>query len=252
MLIVGYEEDQLVAGEALLDTPGFWASYLIWLCDSDGDEDDDHPSPEWFGATDEEADAAYEALSDESRWPVFRIPFHGGHTAVVLERNFPEDGGTEYAIVHPEWGRPGFLATIDGHQAGPGLSWRELVYIAENPDAAAAGIQDPQQRLLMLIPALGDVELPDEAAAVVGRALVSVGCPAESASRIALRLLDSPMWKPARWTRPDRPAADGEPVFAGILECDGQLSPRRGVQLAQGITREQCDRLARALGTWPV
>lgn len=103
----------------------------------------------------------------------------------------------------------------------------------------------------MLIPALGDVELPDEAGAIVSRALVSVGCPAESASRIALRLVDSPMWEPARWTDLDRPAKDGEPVFTGILECDGRMSPRCGVRLAQGITREQSDRLPRALGTWP-
>jgi hypothetical protein len=29
------------------------------------------------------------------------------------------------------------------------------------------------------------------------------------------------------------------------------MSPRFGVRLAQGITRAQSDRLARALGTWP-
>ena len=38
---------------------------------------------------------------------------------------------------------------------------------------------------------------------------------------------------------------------AGILECNLSPSPRHGIRLAQGITREQSDRLARALGTWP-
>ncbi|MCM2416604.1 hypothetical protein [Streptomyces sp. RKAG293] len=39
--------------------------------------------------------------------------------------------------------------------------------------------------------------------------------------------------------------------FVGILYCDEPGSPRCGIRLAQGITRDQSNRLAQALGTWP-
>lgn len=248
MLIDGYDEDPLVAGEPLLALPGFWAAYLLWLCEVD--EDVEEAEADWFGVTDADVDAAYEALTAEDRWPTFRIPFDGGHTAVVIGRNFPEDPGTEYLITNAEWGRPGFLATIDGHQAGPGLAWRELVHIADNPDSAVPGIHDPHARLLLLLPALGDVDVPPDAEHVIADALVSIGALTDKASALAPRLLDNPMWEPARWSLP---AAfhDASERFDGILECDGPMSPRCRLRLARGITRELSNGLARALGTWP-
>ncbi|MFJ8011003.1 hypothetical protein [Streptomyces sp. NPDC096339] len=60
---------------------------------------------------------------DEEAWPAIRIPFAGGHTAVVLHRNYPDDAGIEYFVAHPEWDRHGHLAVADGHYAGPGLAW---------------------------------------------------------------------------------------------------------------------------------
>lgn len=130
-MISGYEDDPLVAGEGLLSRPGFWAAYLMWMCETD--DEDGEPAAEWFGADEADLDAAYEELVDEGQWPVLRIPFGGGHSVVVVNRNFPEDQGTEYFVTHPEWGsRHGFLATLDGHQAGPGLSWRELVHIVNS------------------------------------------------------------------------------------------------------------------------
>ncbi|WP_229869333.1 hypothetical protein [Streptomyces inusitatus] len=165
MLIDGFEKAPLVAGEELLVLPGFWAAYLLWLCRT-GEED---PEPEWFGADEADTDAAYEALNDEGRWPVFRIPFSDGHTAVVLACNHADDAGTEYFVSHPAWDRNGYLATIDGHQAGPGLSWRELTHIANTPDPHAPGVQAPYARLLLLLPALGDADLPGEAPRPAGR-----------------------------------------------------------------------------------
>ncbi|MFD4934653.1 hypothetical protein [Streptomyces virginiae] len=47
------------------------------------------------------------------------------------------------------------------------------------------------------------------------------------------------------------PLSGGEDPFPGILYCDDPHSPRSGTRLAQGITRDQSDRLAPALGTWP-
>jgi len=135
VLIDGFEDAPLVAGEELLSLPGFWAAYLMWLCETEEDE----PDPAWFGVDEADVDAAYEALADAERWPVFRIPFGEDHTAVVLARNLADDAGTEYLVTHPSWGRLGHLATLDGHQAGPGLSWRELIHIAVRP------IKPPQE-----------------------------------------------------------------------------------------------------------
>ncbi|WP_246094850.1 hypothetical protein [Streptomyces roseicoloratus] len=140
MLIDGYEDAPLVAAEDLLALPGFWAAYLLWMCQTEENE----PDPLWFGADEADTDAAYEALTDEERWPVFRIPFADDHSALIVGRNFADDLGTEYFVSHPEWDRHGHLATVDGHQAGPGLSWRELTHIAGTPDVKAPGVHAPQ------------------------------------------------------------------------------------------------------------
>ncbi|MBC6458500.1 hypothetical protein [Actinomadura sp. HBU206391] len=249
MLINGYDDDSLVAGEHLLSHPGFWAAYLMWLTGKD--DEFEKPDEEWFGADAADAGAAYEALNDEENWPVFRVPFGGGHTAVVVQRNFPDDWGTEYFITHPDWGRLGYLATIDGHQAGPGLSWQELIHIANTPGPSGEGVHEPSARLLLLLPALGDADLPTNAVATIASALIAAGAPAATAPRTAELLLDNPMWEPAHWAVPgESPLSGAEPPFADILLCDGVMSPRCGMRLAQGITRTQSDHLAQALGTW--
>lgn len=244
-----HEDDPVVAGEELLELPGFWAAHLMWL--SQTEEYD--PVPEWFGVDGADVDAALDAIGNEERWPVFRIPFADGHTATVLQRNFPDDPATEYFLTHPEWGRHGHLATVSGHQAGPGLSWRELHHIARTPDFEAPGLHAEFARLLLLLPALGDEYLPEEAGAVVGGALTQAGVPAALAPHLAEALLaDHPLWEPAAWTLPSAsPLSGGQEPFLGILHCDGYMSPRCGTRLAQGITREQNNRLAHALGTWP-
>lgn len=209
-----YSGAPVVAGEGLLRMPGFWAAYF---------------------------QVAEEQWDDEDELT----------TAVVLECNFPEDPGTEYYVEHPDWGRQGFLATISGHGAGPGLAWRELTHIARaTVTDDRAGVRDPRQRLLLLLPALGDAACPGGAAGLVADALMSIGVPADRAARGASLLLSSWTNDNAQWTyAPHRPG-DGDEVFAGILECNLSSSPRHGIRLAQGITREQSDRLARALGTW--
>ncbi|MFH9552758.1 hypothetical protein [Streptomyces sp. NPDC017435] len=246
MLIQGFENAPLVAGEELLELPGFWAAYLMWL--SETQEYD--PVPEWFGVDGADAAEAWQALSHEDRWPVFRIPFAGGHTALVLGCNLRDDPGTEYLITHPEWGRHGHLATLGGHQAGPGLSWRELTHIARTPDLDASGVQAEYVRLLLLLPALGDRDLPQDAEKTLSDALAHAGLPDTLGLAQAL-LADHPLWEPAEWTlSAASPLSGSQEPFPGILQCDEPMSPRCGTRLAQGITREQSDLLAHALGTW--
>ncbi|MFG2332716.1 hypothetical protein ACGFMM_24220 [Streptomyces sp. NPDC048604] len=252
--IDGSEADLMVPGDDLLALPGFWAACLMWLCQTEEDE----PEPAWFGVDGADVDAAYEALSDPERWPVFRVPFGGGHTVIVSACNLPDDSGTEYFVTHPAWGRRrGHLATLDGHYAGPGLAWNELLHIARTPDLQAPGLHDPDARLLLLLPVLGDDQLPPDAGGIVRDALVRVGVPACEAPRVSEALLvDHPFWEPAGWVLPSSSPLSGasssdDEAFDGILLCDESYSPRFGVRLAQGITEEQTRALARALGTWP-
>ncbi len=80
-----------------------------------------------------------------------------------------------------------------------------------------------------------------------------MGVAEDQAPEVADALLrDHPLWEPAEWALPSpSPLSGTTQHFPGILHCDEPHSPRCGVRLAQGITREHSDRLARALGTWP-
>jgi len=250
VLINGYDGGPVVAAEDLMALPGFWAAYLLWMCESD--TEDDTPLPELFGVDGADVDAAAEALMDEEAWPAIRIPFAGNHAAVVLHANHPDDAGIEYFVTHPDWHRLGYLATVDGHYAGPGLSWRELLHIARTPDPRAPGVQNPHARLLLLLPALGDQDTPSEASDLVAEALQWAGVPAHASQRLAELMLVHPMFDAPEWVMPSPTTPVGsDKAFDGILVCGARYSPRCGIRLGQGITPGQTELLARALGTWP-
>ncbi|MFG2914874.1 hypothetical protein ACGF0D_18540 [Kitasatospora sp. NPDC048298] len=240
--------------------PQWWAAYLTRHC-AVADTERELVTG-WFGTDVAEADAAWETAMLEGLEA--RLPFGGGHTVLLYSCDLPTDWGTEYLVLHPGWGRVrGRLAAVDTRfpeperQQGPGLSWRELVHLADTPDHAAPGVHDPSVRLLLLLPTLGDARLPPDAAEVVRAALVAVGIPPQNAARLAAFVLRHLLWAPARWSAPQgrrrwgRPWAAGRKrAFAGILHCDAPGSPRFAQQLAHGITPAQSRQLARALGTW--
>ncbi|MFF8656204.1 hypothetical protein [Streptomyces huasconensis] len=94
---------------------------------------------------------------------------------------------------------------------GPGLSWPELVRAADQalPGGSTA---DPHARLLLLLPAFGDDELPADAVAPTGgRATVRTGL--RDPERLAAALLAAQGAPgPARWTTAGHgfPVNDGE------------------------------------------
>jgi hypothetical protein len=243
MLIRGYEYGPLVPGEALLDRRGLWANHLLGLCrpDSEGSR----PGPEWFGDDGADTDAMSEVLMDDQRWPVFRIPFDGGHSILVVYRNLVGDYGVDYLLNHPDWTRPEALASFDGDWSGPGLSWRELMQIADTPDSDSIGVHDPASRLLLLLPALRADRLPSDAETRVGAAPNSIGVPKGTAPDVAERLLEG-----------RRPTSERATV--GVSPLSG-TSPRRSDAEASAstvlrslhITRAHNDLLARALGSPP-
>ncbi|MFE4973341.1 hypothetical protein ACFRAR_14650 [Kitasatospora sp. NPDC056651] len=245
MLIPGYENEPLATGEELVHLPGFWAAYLLWLAEGE----DLDPEPALFGADPADVDAAYERLSDPATWPVVRLPLRHGHSILVVHRNAAEDEGVDYYLAHPDWDRPRSLASTEGHFTGPGLAWRELVHIARHP-GDGPGITDPDARLLLLLPVLGDADLPADAAATVTGALTATGTPPEAAATLAEALLDHPFWDGETWYFAGAAAPLGGAGTTAhtsrVLLCGGAHSPR-GSRL--GLSPDQEARLAEALGT---
>ncbi|MFJ9801593.1 hypothetical protein [Streptomyces wuyuanensis] len=187
MLIKGYDADALVAGESLLARPGFWSNYLLAMCSDGGCAE--RPVPEWFGDDGADADALSEVLFDPERWPVFRVPAETGPGAAVVYRNLDGDYGTDYLLTHPGRSYVQQIASWDGDFRGTGLTWRELVRIADSPSSGAEGVQDTAARLLLVLPLLTDPDVPEEASARLTSALAMVGAPQDTASNTAEHLL---------------------------------------------------------------
>ncbi|MEV6973175.1 hypothetical protein [Kitasatospora sp. NPDC093806] len=206
---------------------------------------EDRPAPEWFGDDGADTDALSEVLLDDRSWPVFRVPFQGGHSAVVVYRNLAGDCGIDYLLTHPDWHRAADLSGYEGDWYGPGLSWREIVHIADTPDLVAPGVHDTVARLLLLVPLLADDDLPPEAPARLSAALTAIGAPDDSARDTADHLL-----------RNRRPAAGrhggaDSPLSGGSQRHTGSDPDEPAVPGALDLTRAQNDALADALGSRP-
>ncbi|MFC8825889.1 hypothetical protein ACFT9I_11090 [Streptomyces sp. NPDC057137] len=187
MLIKGYDDGPLVAGESLLARLGFWSNYLLAMC-IDG-ACAERPAPEWFGDDGADADAMSEVLFDPEHWPAFRLPAEDGPGAVVICRNLVGDYGTDYLLTPPDRSYAQQIAGREGDLSGIGLTWHELVRIADNPSTAIEGVQDTAARLLLVLPLLTDPDLPEAASARITAALTAVGAPQEMASTTAEHLL---------------------------------------------------------------
>ncbi|MDF3141931.1 MULTISPECIES: hypothetical protein [unclassified Streptomyces] len=237
----------IAPAEQLLGLPGFWPAFYAPVWDEFADE------PEIFGADSADVDEAAAVLyGAQEVWPAFRIPMAGGHMLWIVHRNFPDDSGTDYLIAHPDWDRHAYLASIEGHYSGPGLSWPELVAVAESAPAGAQGVVDPGLRLLLLLPAFGDADVPEaEAVDRISGALRAVGVPAKAAPDVAERLLDHDFWDGPTWTTQGRSPLSGTAAEPRPLPlCDGRYNPRT-VPLGSGITADQERALADALAGGP-
>ncbi|MEV5942200.1 hypothetical protein [Streptomyces sp. NPDC051994] len=233
-----YVDSELVAGEQLAREPAFWLAHLLVTM---GDPSED---AEEYGVAQSAYEAMLDRLSDaEQPWPVIRVPFGGGHTAFAVYANFEDENTVEFAVRHPAWDRLGHLGQCGPESAGPGLSWAELTVIAASlPESASDldGLVGQAQRLLLLLPMLGDPATPEEAWAVVARALSRCGIPGEVAPRFARELLGTDA--DDRRVEPFWTVAEDNPVPV----CSSQYSPRQ-VPIALGITLNQAQALADAL-----
>jgi hypothetical protein len=203
VLIKGYDYGRLVAGESLLARPGFWSNYLLAMC-SDG-ACGERPVPEWFGDDGADVDALSEVLFDPERWPVFRVPAKEGPGAVVIYRNMVGDYGTDYLLTDPDRAYVQQIASWEGDFSGIGLTWHELVRIADCPSRMAEGVQDTAARLLLVLPLLTDLDLAEAATARIAAALTTVGAPQHTASATAEHLLahlTRRSWHDPTWESP--------------------------------------------------
>ncbi|MER5436537.1 hypothetical protein [Streptomyces sp. NPDC002588] len=193
--IPGYEGGPLVEGDAYLDDPLFWPVHLGTCLRG---EDAQRAA---FGADWDAAMELYRVLSAEQEWPMFRVPLRSGHTIYVVYRNFDGDRGVDYLIHHPTWPAAETLAVDDGHFMGPGMAWPELLSAARQP--STMGVDDPDARLLLLFPTLGDTRLPDDATVALTTALSALTLIEEPADVASMLLENQGQWTPAHWRLAD-------------------------------------------------
>ncbi|WP_222852393.1 hypothetical protein [Streptomyces piniterrae] len=137
-------------------------------------------------------------LWERGDWPAFTIPLAAGHRLHVVHRTVAGDAGVDYLLHHPNWDRADPIARDDGHFMGPGLSWTELVAAADHalPGGTTA---DPHANLLLLLPALGDNAVPEQAVSRLAAAL-SARLGVKAPQPLAAALLESQgPAGPAQW-----------------------------------------------------
>lgn len=190
--IPGYHGGTLAHLPELLDEPLFWLGHLYSCVRSEEAEEF------LFGADLDAAEDFHRRLSGRADWPVFTVPVTAGRLHVVC-RNLEGDRGTDYLLHHPDWERAVPIARADGHSMGPGLSWPELRAAADN-GLAGGSATDPDSRLLLLLPALGDMTVPGVATERLAAAL-RARTAVEDPGRLAVALLeDQGPCGPALWT----------------------------------------------------
>ncbi|MFJ6614813.1 hypothetical protein ACIQPT_31570 [Streptomyces sp. NPDC091289] len=203
MLIKGYDEGPLVAGEPLLTRPGFWSSYLMTM--GGAGTGVERPVPEWFGDDGADTDAVTDILFDPERWPVFRVPAADGAGVAVIYRNLEGDHGIDYLLTRPGRSCAERITGGDGGFSGTGLTWHELVRFADSPAPAADGVLDSAARLLLLLPLLDELAVPGTAPAQLGAALTAAGAPQDTAPSTAEYLLSHLMGRPRHDSTWDSP-----------------------------------------------
>ncbi|MFI6061649.1 hypothetical protein [Streptomyces sp. NPDC051286] len=205
--IAGYEDGPLVDGSRFLDMPLFWPCHLgssLW-----GEE----AQAVAFGPDWDDAQELYKTLSSPDEWPAFTVHLHSGYALHVVYRNLEGDHGVDYMLSHPDWTEAATLATDDGHFMGPGLSWSELEASADQ--ISTSGVADPNARLLLLFPMLGDVDVPEAAAPRLASALAELTIVEDPAEVARVLLENQGQWTPASWREAD-----------GTWICDGSHSFR--------------------------
>ncbi|WP_319463061.1 hypothetical protein [Micromonospora sp. RTP1Z1] len=155
--------DILADGTWLLQRRTFWLSLMAGYAD-----------PELVGALfdgdDDDADELDELIRQSGRWPVLRLGAGQADFAVVCWHGYDYEGGYDFLVLPDGSGRRISVAAREGHGYGPGLSWPEAERLVSRGRLGTRA-----QRLLLLLPALGDANTPKEAVGLAAAALLTVG-----------------------------------------------------------------------------
>ncbi|MBO3740137.1 hypothetical protein [Actinoplanes flavus] len=173
----GVDSSVLTDGSWLLDQPGFWMSLVDGFTGADLWPDLDVL---------DDITVLYERIRESGTWPVLQVT---DHLAVIVWHGYDDEGGIDYVILPPGTGRCLSIAAVEGHGHGPGLSWPEAMRAVDH-----GRLGTPAQRLLLLLPAVGDADTPPAAIDLVVSALRELVAPeAESGDlhQAAEEMLDS-------------------------------------------------------------
>jgi hypothetical protein len=168
-----------------------------------------------FAADPADVEAYVEELHHPDSWPFIVLPLASGHRLYVVFRNFEGDAGWDYLLQPAGTDTVVTLAALEGHFRGPAYSWRDLVLVANQRDSTRSAAE----RLLLLLPAMGDADLPVAAEQSIAAAFVAVGGHPRYQREVSRELLDASrrFWGargPA--TPPDRMSLMAEAFSPGI------------------------------------
>ncbi|MGW7486506.1 hypothetical protein [Streptomyces sp. NPDC054786] len=221
MEIPGYACGPLTPEPELLKSALFWPGHLYSIAQREETEE------LLFGADHDAAEEFHRQLTERANWPVFTIPLGAEHRLHVVYRTDNDDPGVDYLLHHPAWERALLLARDDGHFMGPAMSWSELISAADN-GLAGGSTTDPHARLLLLLPAMGDDDLPDSAMPRLAAAL-DARTSAEAPHDLAAALVeDQGSTGPTSWT-----------THNGVLANDGTHSYRNPASTFAFTTEDQ-------------
>ncbi|WP_166379734.1 hypothetical protein [Catellatospora methionotrophica] len=174
-------EATLYAADSLVGHAAFWRAYLTGPLGADRAAD--HALP--VGAAERnEMDAV---LDDPERWPAVPVRLAGDDRMWIVYRNFESDAGLDFVRVSPD--RPVQVHDLAQDCGSSSMTWADLLALAEVPDERLSWAQ----RFVLLLPLLEPQELPDDAGAVIDRALDGIG--AANRAAVVAELLDALDWQ---------------------------------------------------------
>ncbi|MGI5148400.1 hypothetical protein ACQEVC_18830 [Plantactinospora sp. CA-294935] len=195
----------LVDATPWLADPLFWPAFLLSVGGS-------YTAALAFDLDPADVEVYAEEMHQHHSWPVISLDLSQGHRMHILFRNYEGDSGWDYLLQQAGSDEVITAAALEGGFHGPALSWPELVRTASQPDPK----HSQAERLLLLLPAVGDAATPRGANQVVAAAVTAVGGQCRQKD-VAGELLaaSNRFWGYCDWTEQK-----------GLSVCLGHHSPR--------------------------
>ncbi|MGK5440834.1 hypothetical protein ACSNN7_03250 [Micromonospora sp. URMC 105] len=195
----------LVDATPWLDDPLFWPAFLLSVGGS-------YTAAVAFGIDPADVEVYAKEMHQAGSWPVITMDLARGHRLYILFCNFDDDSGWDYLLQPAGSDALIIAAALEGGFHGPALPWSELLMTANQPDS----MRSQAERLLLLLPAVGDAGIPSGANNVVASAVTTIGAQQQQ-NEVAGELLAGGrrFWGDSEWTE-----------RKGLPVCLGQHSPR--------------------------